>query len=183
MVKDGPTIIAYDGQNTAIDVAGVRTLVVADPLSNLRQRVGGLIEDERPATEKVTSLDFETLAPDPYDQLALVVHEAFHVHQHRVAPDRGANEMFLLYYPVLSVENNVAFGLEARRCATPSTRRTMRRFAPPRSAGSRSASSGAARCRHARSSTRMAPSSTRGSPSTPNTACSRCWKGARRAPS
>jgi len=112
-VKDGPTIVSYDGQNTAMDVGGVRTLVVADPLSNLRQRVGGLIADPRPAGEKIESLKLETLAFDPYAQLALVVHEAFHVHQHRVAPDRGANEMLLLDYPVLSVENNVGFGLEA----------------------------------------------------------------------
>jgi len=112
-VKNGETLISYDGQNTAMDVGGTRTLVVADPLSNLRQRVAGLIEDGRPATEKVRGLKLEDLAPDPYDQLGLVVHEAFHVYQHRTAPDRSANEMLLLHYPVLSVENNVGFGLEA----------------------------------------------------------------------
>ena len=117
MVKDGPTLIAADGQNTAMDVAGARTLVVADPLSNLRQNIGGLLEDPRPAAEKLRTLELENLAADPYDQLALIVHEAFHVYQDRVAPDRGANEMLLLYYPVLSVENNVGFGLEGAALA------------------------------------------------------------------
>lgn len=112
-VRDGATLIQADGQNTAIDLGGVRTLVVADPLSNLRQNIGALIGDPRPAAERVRTLEFESLLADPYEQLALVVHEAFHVYQERVAPGRGANEMFLLFYPVLSVENNVGFGLEA----------------------------------------------------------------------
>jgi hypothetical protein len=116
-MRNGTTLVQADGQNTAMDIGGVRTLVVADPLSTLRQRVLGLIEDPRPASEKARGLDFDTLVQDPYDQLALVVHEAFHVFQHRVAPNRGANEMMLLYYPVLSVENNVGFGLEASALA------------------------------------------------------------------
>jgi hypothetical protein len=116
-VKNGPTIVEADGQNTAMDVAGVRTLVVADPLSNLRQNIAGLLEDPRPAAEKARTLEFRSLAPDPYDQLALIVHEAFHVYEDKVAPDRGANEMLLLWYPVLSVDNNVGFGLEASALA------------------------------------------------------------------
>ncbi len=116
-VKNGPTLIEADGQNTAMDVAGVRTLVVADPLSNLRQNVAALLEDPRPAAEKARALELRSLATDPYDQLALIVHEAFHVYEDRAAPDRGANEMLLLWYPVLSVDNNVGFGLEAAALA------------------------------------------------------------------
>jgi hypothetical protein len=112
-VKDGPTLIAVDGQNTSKDVAGVKTLVVADPLSNLRQRVGGLLEDPRPAAEKARSIRFEDLVSDPYDQLAFIVHEAFHVYQARTAPSRETNEMLLLAYPTLSVKNNTLFALEA----------------------------------------------------------------------
>lgn len=117
LMRNGTTLVQADGQNTAVDIGGVRTLVVADPLSALRQRVLGLLEDPRPASEKARGLDFDTLVQDPYDQLALVVHEAFHVFQHRVAPNRGANEMMLLYYPVLSVDNNVGSGLEASALA------------------------------------------------------------------
>jgi len=117
LARDGKTLVEADGQNTSLDVGGVRTLVVADPLSNLRSRVAGLIEDPRPASEKVRSLQLDELLQDPYEQLRFIVHEAFHVYQHRVAPDRGGNEMLLLYYPVLSVENNVWFGLEASALA------------------------------------------------------------------
>jgi hypothetical protein len=108
-VRDGPTIIGVDGQNTSRDIEGVRTLVVADALSNLRQRISGL--------ESVQGLSFAQLATDPYDQLGFVAHEAFHVFQDRMAPAKGANEMLLLHYPVLSVENNVGFAQEGAALA------------------------------------------------------------------
>ena len=116
-VRQGTTILAWDGQNTSRDVNGVPTLVVADALSNLRQQIRGLLEDSRSVADKVRDLDFATLATDPYDQLRLIVHEAFHVFQGRAAPDKGANEMLLLRYPVLSVENNVGFALEGAALA------------------------------------------------------------------
>ncbi len=117
LVKDGPTIIGIDGQNTSKEVNGVPTLVVADSLSNLRQNVFGVVADPRPAQDKFEALNSSSLATDPYAQLALVVHEAFHVYQDKMAPDKGANEMLLLYYPVLSVENNVGFALEGSALA------------------------------------------------------------------
>ena len=88
-VRDDSTLVTLDGQNTSMDVNGVQTLVVADPLSNLRQNLAALLADPRPGDEKARSLELETLAPDPYDQLGLIVHEAFHVHQDRTQPDRG----------------------------------------------------------------------------------------------
>jgi hypothetical protein len=117
LVRDGPGFFQADGQNTSRDIEGVRTLVVADALSNLRQQIGGLLEDPRPPAEKAQGLDFAALATDPYVQLTLIVHEAFHVFQERVAPDKGANEMLLLHYPVLSVENNVGFAQEGAALA------------------------------------------------------------------
>jgi len=116
-VKNGPTLIEADGQNTSKDVAGVQTLVVADTLSNLRNRVSGLLLDTRPAAEKVRTLGLLDMATDHYHQLAFVVHEAFHVFQHTQAPDKGANEMALLNYPVLSVENNVGWAEEGAALA------------------------------------------------------------------
>jgi hypothetical protein len=116
-VKNGPTLIELDGQNTSTDVEGIRTLVVADTLSNLRNNVFSLLQDARPAAEKVQALGFSDLATDPYDQLAMVVHEAFHVFQDKQAPDKGANEMLLMYYPVLSVPNNVGFAQEGSALA------------------------------------------------------------------
>src|SRR5208337_1844102 len=116
-LKNGPTLIEWDGQNTSMDVEDIRTLVVADTLSNLRSQVSGLLQDPRPAAEKVQGLHFSDLAMDPYGQLAMVVHEAFHVFQEKQAPDNGANEMLLLYYPVLSVQNNVGFAQEGSALA------------------------------------------------------------------
>lgn len=117
-VHNGTTLISLDGQNTSRDVGGVRTLVVADPLSNLRVNLRAMLEDPRPGPEKSRELKFEDLTPDPYDQLGLIVHEAFHVYQDRQAPDRGVNEGMLVGYPVLSVDNNVDMGLEASALST-----------------------------------------------------------------
>lgn len=116
-MKNGPTLISWDGQNTSKDIAGVRTLVVADTLSNLRNRISSLLEDSRPATEKIQGLRFSDLATNHYDQLALVVHEAFHVFQDQRAESKSANEMMLLNYPVLSVQNNVEVAEEGAALA------------------------------------------------------------------
>ena len=117
LVKNGPTMIEWDGQNTSQDVGGVRTLIVADSLSNLRSRISGLLADTRPASEKIQRLRFSALSTDPYDQLAMVTHEAFHVFQDQEAPDKGAVEMLLLYYPVLAIQNNVGFAQEGSALA------------------------------------------------------------------
>jgi hypothetical protein len=116
-VKDGPTILDLDGQNTSTEVDGVPTLVVADTLSNMRQQVFGLVADPRPAQEKFPAITHSSLAIDPYDQLAMVVHEDFHVYQRKMAPDKDVSEFLLLYYPVLSVQNNVDFALESSALA------------------------------------------------------------------
>jgi hypothetical protein len=116
-VRNGPTTIQLDGQNTSKEIGGVQTLVVADSLSNLRNRMRGLLQDPRSAGDQAESFAFSNLTTDPYDQLGLVVHEAFHVFQDVRAPDKGSNEMLLLQYPVLSPENNVAMALEASALA------------------------------------------------------------------
>lgn len=117
MARDGPTILGWDGQNTWHEIEGIPTLVVADALSNLRQEIRGLLEDPRSPAEKAKGLGYSRLAIDPYNQLSLVVHEAFHVFQRRAAPGKGANEMLLSHYPVLSVENNVGFAQEGMALA------------------------------------------------------------------
>ncbi len=116
-VRDGKTIIDFDGQNTSRDVFGVQTLVIADTLSSRKQDVSYLLSDPRPADEKARELTYDRLRPNPYDHLALVAHEAFHVFQHRKAPNKGGNEMALAKYPVLSVANNVGFALEGEALA------------------------------------------------------------------
>ncbi len=113
LVRQDSTLFTADGQNTSTDLNGVRTLVVADPLSNIRQNIAALLADPRPAEDKVRGLELAELSPDPYDQLGLIVHEAFHVYQDRTQSQRDLNEGLLLTYPVLAVDNNVGFGLEA----------------------------------------------------------------------
>ncbi|WP_171472535.1 hypothetical protein [Frigoriglobus tundricola] len=112
-IRDGKTILSLDGQNTATDVAGVRTLVVADTLSARRQwaeSVAALAKgDPANAKDQIES----GLVPNPYPAFWMFAHEAFHVYQHKRAPDKGGRESTLLTYPSLSVENNVGFALEA----------------------------------------------------------------------
>jgi len=112
-VRDGETVFALDGQNTSTDVGGVQTLVVADTLSNLRNNLlAWAVERSSPAREEALSL--RMLAADPYDQMAMILHEAFHVQQHRWGLNKSGDESALLSYPCLDVTNNVGFALEAR---------------------------------------------------------------------
>lgn len=117
MLRNGETILPWDGQNTSREVEGVRTLVVADTLSNRMLDLKAMIEDSRPVRERIADLTYERSAGDPYDTLGLIAHEAFHVYQHRQAPGKGANELALRTYPVLSVRNNVGFALEGAALA------------------------------------------------------------------
>jgi hypothetical protein len=45
--------------------------------------------------------------------MSIFAHEAFHVYQHKRAPQKGGSEFALIAYPSLSVENNVGYSLEA----------------------------------------------------------------------
>jgi hypothetical protein len=116
-VKDGPTIIGFDGQNTSRKIGGVDTLVVADTLSNMRMRLLALADDPRPTREKMPAGDYSVYGEDIYGQMVMIAHEAFHVHQGKMAPGKGGNELALRNYPVLSVDNNVGFALEGAALA------------------------------------------------------------------
>ena len=112
-LRDGATLMTLDGQNTSTAVEGVETLVVADPVSNLRPWLEQLLADARPVNERARELTPERLCADPYDQLGMIVHEAFHVHQAK-APEKSASEAWLLQYPWLAAENNAGFALEGK---------------------------------------------------------------------
>lgn len=112
-VKDGPTIKDMDGQNTSTEVGGVGTLVVADTLSTRRQWMEGLVGQFVEHPENATKVITDGLFPNPYDSMAIFAHEAFHVYQEKLAPKKAANELDVLKYPALSVENNVGFALES----------------------------------------------------------------------
>lgn len=112
-VHSGKTLIKDDGQNTSIKVFDTPTLVVADTLSNRRNSIRGLIGSSASNREKMASLRFSSLRADPYDQMATVAHEAFHVFQMRELNHPFAKESHVRLYPCLSVANNVGFALEA----------------------------------------------------------------------
>lgn len=117
VVKDGPTILEWDGQNTSTDVNGVETLVLADTLSNKKQSLSSLLDDPRPTDKILADMRYEDIGTDPYEQMAMITHEAFHVFQARSAPEKGANELDVRLYPCLSAANNVGFALEGKALA------------------------------------------------------------------
>jgi hypothetical protein len=112
-VKNGETIEKLDGQNTQRIVNGVDTLMVADSLSTRRQWVESVTEESRGSSHDLKSIIDKGLFPDPYGSMSIFAHEAFHVYQHKRAPQKGGSEFALIAYPSLSVENNVGYSLEA----------------------------------------------------------------------
>jgi hypothetical protein len=88
-LRDGATFESQPGQNTSRTIAGTRTLMVADPEAG----------------------------SNPYDDMGVIAHEAFHVFQDLGAPNKGANEMALVRYPILSAKNNLGFALEGAALA------------------------------------------------------------------
>ncbi len=116
-LRNGGTLIEWDGQNTSREIDGVRTLVVADTLSNRKQWLGGVLRESRSVEEKLKTIDYFDMSADPYKQMTLITHEAFHVFQDRMAPNKGANEMHVRLYPCLSVRNNVGVALEGTALA------------------------------------------------------------------
>lgn len=112
-VHTGKTQIEWDGQNTSRDIFGINTLIVADTLSNRKQQISGLLENSRPAADKVANLTYSSLQANPYDQMALIAHEAFHVFQFRELKRPFADESSVRLYPCLSVANNAGLVLEA----------------------------------------------------------------------
>lgn len=132
MLKNGPTLERFDGQNTSRDVNGVQTLVVSDTLSRRRQSLESLVQQARSDTGDMAGAISGLLQSDSYDNMTLFVHEAFHVYQHKRAPDKGGNESVLTNYPSLSVENNVGYALEAdalRAAASTASANDVRKLA------------------------------------------------------
>jgi len=112
-LRNGETLIAYDGQNTTMDVAGIETLVLADPASNIRNNLRGLVTNGTSPDVMSEALTFDLITADSFSLMALAAHEAFHAYQRNAAPGKQANEMALTEFPVLSVENNLGIALEA----------------------------------------------------------------------
>jgi len=111
--RDGATYIPYDGQNTSKEIDGIRTLVVADTYSNQKTQIRGVIlgRDKDYALKWLDDWNF--LPNDPYAQMAMILHEGFHVFQTAQAPDKKPNETAAIDYPLLDTPNNSSWALEA----------------------------------------------------------------------
>lgn len=130
MIRRGKTEIEWDGQNTSREVFGHETLILADTLSNRKNWLRGWAADPRDPHEKFETLEYGALTTNVYEQLAMVVHEAFHVFQMRQLGDKAADERSVRVYPCLSVENNVAVALESialEKAVRATTREVARR--------------------------------------------------------
>ncbi|MEK6565984.1 MAG: hypothetical protein AABZ41_04680, partial [Bacteroidota bacterium] len=109
-VRNDTTLFSYDDQNTSTEVDSIRVLVVADPFSTLRNQLQDIVG--RPKEFASSWLKSWQFIPDPYFKLQVILHEAFHVYQNKMAPDKGANEMVVAQYPLLDPENNALSVME-----------------------------------------------------------------------
>ncbi len=110
-VRDGETFIEWDDQNTTREIDGVITLVVADPHSSQRNQIRGTIANQGDAAIQ-TWLDNWDFVASPYDNIRVILHEAFHAYQNHKAPEKGADEGSVSKYPLLDPTNNALSQLE-----------------------------------------------------------------------
>lgn len=138
-VRNDSTIFSIDDQNTSTEIDSIPVLVVADPFSSMRNQLQNVLT-QRSREFAESWLQDWSFVPRPYDQLALILHESFHVYQSKMAPDKGANEMAVAQYPLLDPVNNALYVLEgnilkdALLSASPETKRQkIRQFVAVRS--------------------------------------------------
>jgi|WetSurMetagenome_2_1015567.scaffolds.fasta_scaffold68443_1 hypothetical protein len=109
--RNDSTIFAIDDQNTSTEIDSIPVLVVADPFSSMRNRLQDVLT-QRTKEFAADWLKSWSFIPSPYDELTLILHEAFHVYQSTMAPDKNANEMVVSRYPLLDPVNNALHVLE-----------------------------------------------------------------------
>ena len=109
--RNDSTVMATDGQNTSTTLDSMRVLVVADKYSRERQHLEGTWR--QPAVFPQWLKDWSFIE-SPYDELQLLLHEAFHVHQERLAPGKHGDEGAVAHYPLLNPVNNALVALEAQ---------------------------------------------------------------------
>lgn len=109
-MRDGKTTVAFDDQNTSIDIDSIPVLVVADPFSTMRNQFRDMLGRPRDFAENW--MDNWQFVPDPYFKLSVILHEAFHVYQHKMAPGKYADESAVAMYPLLDPVNNALYVLE-----------------------------------------------------------------------
>src|SRR5688572_16503211 len=111
--RNDSTVKDIDGQNTSIILDSMRVLVIADQYSRMREQIRGNLGQR---SDSMTGRWLESwgFIQSPYAELELLLHEAFHVHQGRLAPDKTGNEQAVARYPLLDATNNALVALETR---------------------------------------------------------------------
>ena len=109
--RNDSTIFTIDDQNTSTEIDGIPVLVVADPYSSMRNQMQDVLT-QRSREFAADWLKNWSFIPSPYDELTLILHEAFHVYQSKKAPEKSANEMVVSRYPLLDPTNNALYVLE-----------------------------------------------------------------------
>lgn len=108
--RNDTTLFSIDDQNTSREVDGIPVLIVADPYSTMRNQFQDVLNRSKDwAGNWLKDWNF---IPSPYYQLQVILHEAFHVFQSKMAPDKEANEMVVSQYPLLDPVNNALYVLE-----------------------------------------------------------------------
>ncbi len=110
-VRNDTTFISYDDQNTTFEIGGISVLVVADPDSRMRNQLKGTFLDQ-PMNSIIDWLEQWNFVQSPYEEIKLILHEAFHVYQAKMAPEKSANEVVVSKYPLLDPVNNALYVLE-----------------------------------------------------------------------
>lgn len=110
-VRNDTTFISYDDQNTTFEIGGIPVLVVADPYSRMRNQLKGTFLDQ-PKDVVDNWLEQWNFVQSPYEEIKLILHEAFHVYQEKMAPGKSANEAVVSRYPLLDPVNNALYVLE-----------------------------------------------------------------------
>ena len=109
--RNDSTVMTTDGQNTSITLDSMRVLVVADKYSRERQHIEAT--SQQPAIFPRWLEQWEFIE-SPYDELQILLHEAFHVHQDRLAPGKHGDESAVAHYPLLDPLNNALVAIEAQ---------------------------------------------------------------------
>ncbi len=109
--RNDSTMFTIDDQNTSSEIDSIPVLVVADPFSSMRNQLQDVLT-QRSKEFTETWLKSWSFIPSPYDKLTLILHEAFHVYQSKMAPEKSANEMVISQYPLLDPVNNALYVLE-----------------------------------------------------------------------
>jgi hypothetical protein len=110
-VRNDTTIFKIDDQNTSTEIEGIPVLVVADYFSRMRNQMSDIIRN-RDSDFIYDWLEKWNFIPSPYDEIKLILHEAFHVFQNKKAPNKYANETIVSAYPLLDPINNALYVLE-----------------------------------------------------------------------